>query len=222
MKAALLKYNYPQRVFGKETAKYILAHFPDTKLIVDCPCGNGETTWHLSQINNVRILASDISNEAIKSAQANFSNKNIDYSCKDISESITSLKEDSVFCLINSLFLFPNAVQVLKELQLQINNTKSKLIVIVPNTKGKNFLWFQKKSPDENKLILDFEELKPFFEKLKFNVAFVKPICYTHHFNRKDVRLFSVFWSLYLNCLNKLQTALKIGKPNYFFIALTA
>ncbi len=222
LKKILLKFNYPQRVFGNEALNYIRENLENTKLIIDCPCGNGETTWHLSKIKNARIVAADISAESIQRAKTYYSASNIEFSCKDIKDCIQGIENKSVFCLINSLFLFPNAAEILTELQPQIKRTKSELILIVPNTKGRNFIWFQKNNPGENKLILDHEQLKPFFEDMNFKVDLLKPICYTHHFNRKDIRFFSIFWALYLNCLNKLQTAFKIGKANYFFIALSA
>jgi SAM-dependent methyltransferase len=222
IKNKFLNYNYPQRVFGHTVLNYIKNKTQNVTLIIDCPCGNGETTWHISKFENAKILASDISEGSIKIAKQNYTAPNIEFSCNDITKSIDLLANNSVFSLINSLFLFPNAIDVLNALQNKIKQTNSKLVLIVPNTKGKNFEWFQHHSPGENKLILSVDELKPFFEKLDFKVETIQPICYTHHFNRFDTRFFSVFWGLYLNCLNTIQSTLKIGKANYFFIALTA
>ncbi|MES2133082.1 MAG: class I SAM-dependent methyltransferase [Bacteroidota bacterium] len=222
MKHWLSEFIYPQCVFGKELVSYIDQNLSETKLIIDCPCGNGETTHHLSKATGASVLGIDLSSESIKTAKNNYKGTNISFMCADIKESVAFIKSNSTYCLINSLFLFDNASEILILLQQKLKEvSNSKLIIIVPNTKGKNFVWFQKKHPNENKFILEYEEFQAFFEKMNFKVNQIKPICYTHHFNRTDTRFLSLFWGIYLNFLNSLQTILKIGKPNYFFIALS-
>ena len=100
----LLKYNYPQIVFGKEITSYLLNTGKSCKTIIDCPCGNGETAWHLSRIGG-KVIAADISEDSIKNALQNFDSKNISYSVQNINAILGSETGFNVFCLVNSLFL---------------------------------------------------------------------------------------------------------------------
>ena len=222
LKRFLLRYNYPQFLFGKQIVRFVKRHVKDCKLIIDCPCGNGEIAGHLSQLNMVNIIGADISEDAIKNAQENFHDQNIRFIAKGID---TVLKTDlnyDVFCIVNSLFLFDEADKILQNLKQSMKPGKSKLIVIIPNTEGQNFQWFQNKFPGQNKFQINKHEIDNYFTSRGFKIEKVKSLAYTHHFNRKDIKLFSLFWSIYLNVLNVLQTLFRIGKPNYYFIALSA
>ena len=216
----LLKYNYPQIVFGKEITSYLLNTGKSCKTIIDCPCGNGETAWHLSRIGG-KVIAADISEDSIKNALQNFDSKNISYSVQNINAILGSETGFNVFCLVNSLFLLSDYDAILKNLYHKITLNKAVAVIIIPNTEGNNFKWFQSQNTNENKLVLKESEIESFFNGYGFKTELIKPICYTHHYNRKDVKLFSVFWSLYLSFLNNIQTIFKIGKANYFLIALT-
>lgn len=221
MNKLLLRYNYPQNIFAKEITKYILNTGIPCQTIMDCPCGNGETSWHLSRIGG-KIIAADLSKQAIKNAKHNFSAKNITYSVQDIQTLLNSGHEFNVFCIINSLFLITDYDAILRSLKEKLILHKAKAFIIIPNTEGKNFKWFQSQNSGENKLIIKEAEIQTFFAKYGFKIESLKPICYAHHYNRKDVKLFSVFWALYLGFLNRFQTSFKIGKANYFLIALSS
>jgi 2-polyprenyl-3-methyl-5-hydroxy-6-metoxy-1,4-benzoquinol methylase len=220
IKKFLLKYNYPQIVFGKQIVNYIRASGKPHSVIIDCPCGNGETSWHLSRLG--KVIAADISEKSIENARRNFSNPDISFSQRTIEAVLAEEKKFDVFCLINSLFLLDNYDQILRSLQLQITANKAMLILVIPNTKGRNFTWFQSKDDQTNKLLIEEPKIRSFFETYGFNVQYIQPICYAHHYGRKDAKLFSVFWSLYLIFLNRIQSMLKYGKPNYFLIALSS
>lgn len=222
MSNLLLRYNYPQIVFGNELCSFLRHSGKNYDLIVDCPCGNGEISWHLSRLPRVKIIAADLSESAIHNARQNFSATNIDYRVNTIEAILTSEKKFDAFCIVNSLFLLENYDSILKQLKTSSSENKADVLVILPNTEGKNFKWFQAQNPNENKLILPEKEIEAFFTKYGFRVQKIRPICYTHHYGRRDIKLFSVFWSLYLGFLNRIQTAFKIGKPNYFLIALSA
>lgn len=221
MVKALLKYNYPQVVFAKEIISYLLDTGRSCKKIIDCPCGNGETAWLLSQIGG-KVIAADSSAEAIKRAASNFSGPKLTYEVNTIESVLNSHPQFDVFCIINSLFLLEGYDQILKTLKQSVSKNNAQLIIIIPNTQGKNFKWFQSQNTNENKLILEEKDIASFFVGYGFKTELIKPVCYTHHYNRTDVKLFSVFWSVYLNFLNKLQSLFKIGKPNYFLIALSS
>lgn len=219
MGKGLLKYNYPQIVFAKEIAEHLPA---SAKIIIDCPCGNGETAYNLAELTQAKIIASDISSDSIQRARSNFPNSNVEYTVNTIESVLNSQKQFDAFCIINSLFLLENYDQILKSLKENISSNKALALIIIPNTDGKNFEWFQSQGTNENKLILRQNEIEPFFTKYGFKTELIKPICYTHHYDRIDVKLFSVFWSVYLRFLNRIQTSFKIGKANYFLIALTS
>lgn len=218
MSKGLLKYNYPQIVFAKEIASCLLK--PNT--VIDCPCGNGETAYNIAEFTNSNVIAADISSDSIQKAKVNFSHPKVEYSVNTIESVLSSQKQFDAFCIINSLFLLDNYDTILKNLKESISANKAQALIIIPNTEGKNFKWFQSQGTNENKLILTQNEIEPFFTKYGFKTTLIKPICYTHHYNRTDVKLFSVFWSIYLSFLNRNQTFFKIGKANYFLIALTS
>lgn len=221
LKKFLLKYNYPQFLFGKQIRKRLNSLGNNYKIIIDCPCGNGETSFQLSKIASAKIIAADISEEAIKNAKQNFSTSNIQFLVSDIGSVIKTNPNYDAFCLINSLFLFDEAEKILSALKESMTPSKTKLLIIIPNTEGKNFKWFQKQNTNENKFIIPAKEIRTVFEKRNFKVEQIESIAFAHHFNRSDIKLFSVFWSLYLLFLNKIQTAFKIGEPNYFLITLS-
>lgn len=222
MSKGLLKYNYPQIVFAKEIATHLLESGKPINTIVDCPCGNGETSYNIAKLTQAKIIAADISSKAIQKAKSNFLRPYIEFSVNTIESILNSQEPFDAFCIINSLFLLENYDQVLKSLKESIRTNKAQALIIIPNTEGKNFNWFQSQNTNENKLILNHNEIESFFSKYGFKAEFIKPICYTHHYNRTDVKLFSVFWSFYLRFLNQIQSTFKIGKANYFLIALSA
>lgn len=222
LKKSLLKYNYPQIVFAKHTAKYLKAVVKPLTTIIDCPCGNGETSYNISQLTGAKVIAADISANSIERCKSNFNAGQLSYEVNTIESVLNTHKQFDAFCIINSLFLLENYDTILKTISLSVANNKASLIIIIPNTEGKNFKWFQSQNAGENKLVIKKEEIEPFFLKYGFKTDLIKPICFAHHYNRKDVKLFSVFWSVYLNFINSIQTVFKIGKANYFLIALSS
>ena len=222
MTKALLKYNYPQIVFSGEIASYLRKTGKPFVKIIDCPCGNGETAYQIAKLTHAKVIAADISPESIQKAQNFFSDTSIKFEVNSIESVLKTEKTFDAFCLINSLFLLEDYDSILKALKQSVTENKAQLLIIIPNTEGKNFKWFQSLGNNENKLIIKEDEIKQFFTGYGFKTDYIKPICYTHHYNRIDVKLFSIFWSVYLNFLNRIQTFFKIGKANYFLIALTA
>jgi trans-aconitate methyltransferase len=218
---SLSRFNYPQRVFAMKIIGMMNRYKASPDLLIDCPCGNGETSYHFSFAAK-QVLAADLSKESIQNARENFARPNVEFKVADIKEIIQSSPMAGVFCLLNSLFLMDNAEDILKLLHGKANRDKSLVFIILPNTKGKNFSWFQSRHPAENKFVIEEHNIKSYFSQRGFNVKTIEPVAFTHHFNRRDVKLFSAFWPLYLGFLNRFQSAFKIGIPNYFLIALTA
>jgi 2-polyprenyl-3-methyl-5-hydroxy-6-metoxy-1,4-benzoquinol methylase len=220
MAKGLLKYNYPQIVFAKQIASLLKSN--SSSIIIDCPCGNGETSYNLQKFSHAKVKAFDISDTSIAIAKQNFISGRLSYEVSTIENVLDKEKKFDTFCIINSLFLLENYDFILRSLQASARQNKADVFIIIPNTEGNNFKWFQAKNANENKLILKEGEIESFFAKYEFKTKLVKPICFAHHYGRKDVKLFSVFWSFYLGFLNRIQTLFKIGKANYFLIALTS
>jgi len=222
LKKSLLKYNYPQVVFAKQIVKNLRASGKPFETIIDCPCGNGETSFTIAKLTGAKVVAADSSRDSIGRCKNNFNAPQLSYEVNTIELLPDTHKQYNVFCIINSLFLLENYDSILKKLHQSATANKARVIIIIPNTEGKNFKWFQSQNANDNKLIIQKSEIEPFFATYGFKTEIIIPLCYAHHYNRKDIKLFSVFWSVYLIILNAIQTALKIGKANYFLIALSS
>jgi 2-polyprenyl-3-methyl-5-hydroxy-6-metoxy-1,4-benzoquinol methylase len=209
---------YPQTAFAKAILCEINKNEACT--ILDVPCGNGETSWHLATLKSAKVNGYDISNEAIHSAEKNFVEPNLTYSILDIHTALNVHNNVNYICIINSLFLLPNP----ETLVTSAYNTLAKggkLFIIIPNTEGKNYTYFKQSGQDYvNTLVLNYNQINNWFATLNIGVSSVIPIAYAHHYNRKDTRLMSVLAHFYLEIINYVQTKLKIGKPNYFLITL--
>jgi len=214
----LSRFFYPQYIFGKEIYNFIKEQ-KGIKLIIDAPCGNGETTYHISRYSSALVYGYDISNEAICIAKKYFTRKNLTFEVSDVFSVFQKHKNIDVFCLINSLFLLPNQDDLLK----QIYNSLSKdgfLILILPNIESINYKKFINDESNKkiNTLTLSKSEFNHFFSKYGFEIIRIKPIVYAHLYGRKDIKFLSVFSHLYLILLNFIQTFLKIGTPSYFLL----
>jgi hypothetical protein len=141
---------------------------------------------------------------------------------QDIESLLASDVSEDVFCLINSLFLFPDAETILRRARDRLRRSGGTLALVIPNTRGRNFRWFQANYPGQNRFTVDGENLHSFFEAIGFRVDRIRPIVYAHHFDRNDIRILSVFWPLYLAGINFLQSTFRLGTPNYFLVALRA
>jgi len=209
---------YPQNIFAKSILKKIEA--PDSiKILIDAPCGNGETSYLFSRNKKLKVLAFDIDAGSIQTAKRRFKANNLEFNQAGIFEVIKGCDSVNYFCIINSLFLLPQPEKILEEIR-DLMNANAQLYIIVPNTKGKNFKHFSRDNNEVNKLILSEEELTPYFSKLNFKINGITSIAFTHNYGRKDVKLFSIFSHFYLTFLNVFQTLFKLGQPNYFLISL--
>jgi 2-polyprenyl-3-methyl-5-hydroxy-6-metoxy-1,4-benzoquinol methylase len=212
----LSAYFYPQNVFAKSILRYISTTDSEKKLI-DAPCGNGETSQHFAKNKNLSVFGYDLNDKSIANAKKNHTAKNLNFETANIFDVMTRHTAVDYFCIINSLFLLPEPDRLLREAKNTLKKD-GRLFVIIPNVEGKNFKWFSQQDKDLNKLLLNFDEITPYFKRCDLEVKEIKPIAYTHNYGRKDVFLFSVFSHFYLSVLNFFQTNLSIGNPNYFLI----
>mgnify|MGYP001597643360 FL=1 len=134
MSNSLLKYNYPQIVFGKQIVDSLLRSGHSFNTIIDCPCGNGETSWYIAKLIHSNVIAADISEQAVQNAKKNFSGAAIKYFIRDIETVLSTENEFDAFCIINSLFLLENYDSILKHLKESIEKNKAQLLIIIPNT----------------------------------------------------------------------------------------
>ena len=104
-------YKYPQREFSAAIIKDIKKKNIIGELL-DCPCGTGETSYHFSNISDkINVTAIDIDINQIELGKKNFG-ENITFKIQPIISALRS-KKYSIICIINSLFLFENAKEVL-------------------------------------------------------------------------------------------------------------
>ncbi|MEQ1734644.1 MAG: methyltransferase domain-containing protein [Bacteroidia bacterium] len=214
----IAKHIYPQTTF----AKAILCKINKNKActILDVPCGNGETSWHLATLKNAKVNGYDIEETSIGKAQKNFVVSNLTYATQDIHTALTLHTNVNYVCIINSLFLLPNPETLVTKAYKALAKD-GKLFIIIPNTEGKNYTYFKQSGQDYvNTLVLNYNQINNWFATLNIAVSSVIPIAYAHHYNRKDTRLMSVLAHFYLEIINYVQTKLKIGRPNYFLITL--
>ncbi len=214
----IAKHIYPQTIFAQAILSQINKNEPCT--ILDAPCGNGETSWHLATLKKAKVNGYDIDETSIRNAQKNFVAPNLTYATQDIHTALTLLTNVNYVCVINSLFLLPNPETIVTKAHNALAKG-GKLFIILPNTEGKNYTYFKQSGQDYvNTLVLNYNQINNWFTTLNIPVSSINPIAYAHHYNRKDTTIMSVGAHFYLALLNYIQTKFKIGQPNYFLITL--
>lgn len=217
----LARFFYPQNIFGKSIVS-VLKEKKNISVIIDAPCGNGETTYHLSKIKSAKVFGYDISHESINWANETFQMQNLKYESCDIFQVFEKHKKIDVFCVINSFFLLPHQDLLLSHIH-NILNDDGLLILILPNIEGKNyrnFLEVQNKNKI-NTLVLSPSQFNTYFQKHNFRIVKMKGIVYAHFYNRAELKFLSVLSHFYLSLLNYFQSFLKINRPNYYLLVLT-
>jgi SAM-dependent methyltransferase len=213
------RYFYPQNNFAGAILKFIDRKKGVKQLLIDAPCGNGETSWHFAKRPYLDVFAYDLDEQSIATAKANFKAPNLVFEAKSIFDVFPNLSQVDYFCIINSLFLLPDPEKILSSVREKMKDD-SLLFVIVPNVQGKNYKWFIERNAGFNKLVLNSEEFASYFGKQGFEIKTTESLAYAHNFGRTDVRFLSVFAHVYLTVLNGMQKAMSIGTPNYYLIVL--
>lgn len=217
--ARIARIIYPQQSFSAAILRFLRNNTNPNRLIIDAPCGNGETTFGLSHLKNSEVFGYDISATSIQTAKRNFSAPNLHFETCDIFSVFDKHPQIDCFCMINSLFLLPKQNLLLQKVHQSLTE-KGYLILILPNIDGPNYIRFKKGNPNVNTLELRENEFKTFFASHHFNLVSTQGIAFVPMYGRKDVRLFSIFAPIYLNFLNFLYSFIPAKKPNYFFLAL--
>jgi len=212
------RYFYPQNIFAKSILKFVKPS-GNRKVLIDVPCGNGETSWHFSKNKNLSVFGYDIDEKSIENAKFYYRCENLKFSAENIFDAIDFHKNADYYCIINSLFLLPEPKKILLNISDSMKQSGF-LFVIVPNTNGKNFKTFNSLNKALNKLILEKKDFDAFFDECDLKIKNVEGIAFTTNYGRKDVKFFSIFSHLYLTLLNFFQTFFTIGSPNYYLIVL--
>lgn len=212
----IAKHFYPQNIFANAILQKVSTG-GGKKILVDAPCGNGETSARLASNKSLIVFAYDLSENSIEAAKKNFTSENLRFETSNIFDVFSKHDKVDYFCIINSLFLLPHPENVLKNAAGCL--TKNGLLfVIIPNIYGRNYSWFKKNHAGINKLELDLKSLPSYFEQQGLHVISVEPLAFAHNFGRKDVKFLSVFAHFYLRALNAVQSLLSIGEPNYYLV----
>ncbi|MBI4947153.1 MAG: methyltransferase domain-containing protein [Bacteroidetes bacterium] len=206
-------------MFAKRIANECNKNRDKKILLIDAPCGNGETAYYLAKKTNAIVKAYDISEGSISFAKTNYQVSNLSFYKKDIHGVVEENDSIDVFCIINSLFLLPHPEDLLVKLRSKLKND-GELYIIVPNISGQNFKRFQIINSSVNSFLLRPEEFNSYFLKLGYKVLFFKPIAYTSWFARKDAMLLRSGSGVYLNSISFFKEKLNIGHGNYFLIKL--
>ena len=229
MKQALIKwmakYFYPQNCFAASIKRHLPKH--EAFILIDCPCGNGETSYHFARIPRASVRGYDIDDESLRNARRHFTAPTLTYEKQDIRSLVAESPRFDAFCIINSLYCIPDCERVLSQLR-DLMHSDAQLFVIVDNVEGGgNYRHFSAShraipatSPSSQLHVLTKDEFHSFFESLGFVVKDVTPIVYTHSHHTLAGRLLSIFCHFYLTALNVFQTAFRIGSPNYYLIRL--
>ena len=224
----MARFFYPQITF----AASIKQHLPKKNAftLIDAPCGNGETSYHFSRMANVTVRGCDVDDKSLGNARRHFSLPNLTYEQHDIRSLVAESPRFDAFCIINSLYCFPDCERVLSQLR-DLMHSDAQLFIIVDNIEGsENYRRFaaskptvshkSHQAPSSRVSALTKDNFRPFFESLGFAVLDVTPIVYTHSHHLLAGRLLSIFCHFYLASLNVFQTAFRIGSPNYYLIRL--
>jgi 2-polyprenyl-3-methyl-5-hydroxy-6-metoxy-1,4-benzoquinol methylase len=98
-------WHYPQRQFAKAILQEI-TKIPERLVVIDAPCGNGETSYNLSSYPNLEVYAYDLNEEAINNALKHFSRENLHFEQCEINEVFNKHTFTDVFCMLILFFYY--------------------------------------------------------------------------------------------------------------------
>ncbi len=214
----LIKYrgfSYPQGVFTSAIIKLLSK---EKAVLIDAPCGYGDSTWQFAKLKNLTVYGYDIDPGVIEKAKK-ISRPNLFFDIADIRDIAKKHTDVKYFCIINSLFLLPEPDKILEAIRINLSDD-GKLFIVAPNINSVHFKRFQKDNPDVNKLILDINQLQRYFSSRGWFVDKTVKLAYTRSYKRKDAKLLSILSPVYLHFLNVFQSFFKLGKPNSYLFVL--
>jgi ubiquinone/menaquinone biosynthesis C-methylase UbiE len=213
-------YFYPQRIFSisivRDLKNKTNLNKKDTVLI-DAPCGFGETTAVMADKLGCKVTGYDISENAIKTAKQRYTSGRAQFICSDIITALQTHNEIDVMCIINSLFLITDYDKLLKEICPRLKSG-SMMYVIVPNIKSPNYLFYKKQNPSVNILEFTAEQADNFFKRYGFEVISIEGIAFTSFYDKPILKRLSIIAHFILLALNFFKTQMGKGEPSYFLI----
>ncbi len=215
----LFQFSYPQFQFSNAISKEVNINDKELNNIIDAPCGNGETSYLIAKNCNKQVEGFDLDSDSIMNAKTNFGRPNLSYGQADIHALVLKKEKFEVFCMINSLFLLPRVDDLLEVIRKKLVDSGS-FYVVIPNTKGNNFIRFSSSNPNINSLLINESEIELYFNDRGFKIKAVKPLCYSSWLNRKFKFRMGPIQGVYLMIESHFRRILKIGPANYFLIVL--
>ena len=208
---------YPQYLFGSSIRSYIRTHIPQTNgLLVDVPCGNGETSYILADLN-IKIKGFDLDENSIIRAKANYLKENLTFEKENIFEALGKESAIDLLCVINSFFLLPDRDKLLDLIRNSIK-PDGYVFFIIPNIDSINYRNFKGTNSFVNQTELTLSEFKNKMESHGLKIVFTKPLCFANLYGRKELRFLSRLAPYYLIILNYLMTFFHIGTPSYYLV----
>lgn len=213
----LSRYSYPHYLFLKSINKNIGSNI--NTVIIDCPCGNGEITYVMAKNFHTKVFGYDISAKAIQIASERYQLPNLKFETRNIFDVFQFHDKINIFCIVNSLFLLPEPGKLLNKVSRSLT-LQGKALVIIPNIESVNFKEFQKNSSTDNLLILNKQQAFDLFISCGFDVKYVEGLAYANMYGRKELKYFSLLWTVYLLLLHYLFKLFRKGLPSYWFFVL--
>jgi SAM-dependent methyltransferase len=214
----LSAHQYPQIIFANQIKKLIERSGFKGGVILDVPCGNGETSYFLSKLRNTMVMAYDISEKSVAFANGRYGRSNLKFTQGDIGAILKSFQTKvNAICVINSLFLLENREDILKSAKTCLVE-EGHLILIVPNINGINYINFKKINPSVNLCEMNSVQVRKEIEQAGFRVNSIAPICFAHFYGRRELRYLSILAPFYLRAINYLMSLFKFTSPAYYLI----
>ncbi len=211
---SLLRMKYPQSLFASKINARIS---PETRYIIDAPCGRGETTFSIALgFPKAKVVGVDIDKSVIKSALKHYSRPNLEFFQRDIYTLISQQETVDVFCLINSLFLLPEPKALLRKISEKLE-LSGRLLLVLPNPQSQNFKRFQKLSPEVNGFILERHEYEDFFKSADLKVLACEAVAKIPTYGRWDTKVLYFIRDRYLFWLEDRSNSRDYG---YYLVEL--
>ncbi len=189
---------YPYNHFIKAVAKSIDTKRMIPSHVIDAPCGNGYTSIELGKIfPDLCIEGVDIENHFLNTKQ-----NNVSFLAKDIHQYIDNQPIISFMCIINSLYLLPNPIELLQKIFSKLEKN-GQLVLIIPNIESQNFKRFQDISPSINTFLPSKNDFDSLLQQLGFEIVANYPIVFTPFYGRWDTKILFFMRHQYLHFLEK-------------------
>lgn len=208
-------YKYPQYLWCKEIISALEKLNLDANNFIDAPCGNGIISyWLQKHLDQANFQLMDIDENSI--AEANHladGNRQLEVSLGDIYTFSTPYdREETVFLLINSLFLLPETEKLLSI----IHKSSAHSVVILPHIEHKNFRTFYKKRPTYPLHYYEsMSNVDQLFRDNGFTLLYSKEICNIAHHTLPKL---PIIYSLLLKICNLIEPRLRTKSPAYYLL----